>query len=500
MSACDCNYHDNARGPKRGTLARVAERREAARRVAEAARGEIERYYSQQKASDAATATQMQDDFKRKTREFKERQGESQMLETLYQSERQRVLNTIRADEEERMGSVLAKKAQEKQRQEKEIQRLREQSNELRGLADKIKTARINKERADQLVEKQTLRNQAAEYDRALNQYLEQNDAAAVAKEAANQAQRRDNAVQARLMLEDQMAEKQEAIRQAELEHQRERMMIDEVVQRIMQEDVAEHTSKRAKQEDTKKYIEQFLRQQDDLKRKAEEAAAKEDRKIQEYWQMVRERESAEAERQAIRKEAADRMYEKVKREMEMEMRRREEEEELINMLQQEELEAKRRAEDEGRKLKAERAKADMIAANQHQMRLKAEREEAFKREEEEFRQRMMAKFAEDDRLEQMNAQKRRLRLAEHSREVQRMVDDKRHQYEAAKAREEAAAAAERAEQNRQQVIVEEERKKLLREAAELHEYLPKGVLRDKEDLEFIEKVLAEMAIHRGKA
>ena len=27
----------------------------------------------------------MQDDFKRKTREFKERQGESQMLETLYQ-------------------------------------------------------------------------------------------------------------------------------------------------------------------------------------------------------------------------------------------------------------------------------------------------------------------------------------------------------------------------------------------------------------------------------
>ena len=43
------------------------------------------------------------------------------------------MLNAIRADEEERLGSVLAKKAQEKERQDKEIQRLREQSNELRG-------------------------------------------------------------------------------------------------------------------------------------------------------------------------------------------------------------------------------------------------------------------------------------------------------------------------------------------------------------------------------
>jgi len=37
---------------------------------------------------------------------------------------------------------------------------------------------------------------------------------------------------------------------------------------------------------------------------------------------MVRDREAAEAGRQADRKEAADRMYEKVKKEMEDEMRR----------------------------------------------------------------------------------------------------------------------------------------------------------------------------------
>lgn len=61
-------------------------------------------------------------------------------------------------------------------------------------------------------------------------------------------------------------------------------------------------------------------------------------------------------------------------------------------MLRQEELEAKRQAEDEERRAKAERGKAEMVAANQQQMRLKEQREAAFKREEDEFRVRMLAK------------------------------------------------------------------------------------------------------------
>ena len=43
-------------------------------------------------------------------------------------------------------------------------------------------------------------------------------------------------------------------------------------------------------------------------------------------------------------------------------------------------------------------------------MELKARKVAAEKEEEEAFRQQMMAKFAEDDRIEQMNAQKRRMK------------------------------------------------------------------------------------------
>lgn len=38
----------------------------------------------------------------------------------------------------------------------------------------------------------------------------------------------------------------------------------------------------------------------------------------------------------------------------------------------------------------------------------------------------MLEKFAEDDRIEQMNAQKRRMRQLEHKRAVERLIEDRR--------------------------------------------------------------------------
>ncbi len=43
-----------------------------------------------------------------------------------------------------------------------------------------------------------------------------------------------------------------------------------------------------------------------------------------------------------------------------------------------------------------------------------------------------MERFAEQDRLEQMNAQKRRIKVAQHAREVERLIQEKREMYEAA--------------------------------------------------------------------
>lgn len=67
----------------------------------------------------------------------------------------------------------------------------------------------------------------------------------------------------------------------------------------------------------------------------------------------------------------------------------------------------------------------------QEQMAFKEMRKEAEKEEEEAFRKTMMAKFAEDDRIEQMNAQRRRMKQLEHRREVEKLIEDRRRQREA---------------------------------------------------------------------
>lgn len=48
----------------------------------------------------------------------------------------------------------------------------------------------------------------------------------------------------------------------------------------------------------------------------------------------------------------------------------------------------------------------------------------------------MLAKLAEDDRIEQMNAQKRRMKQLEHKRAVEKLIEDRRRQFIADKVRE----------------------------------------------------------------
>lgn len=74
-----------------------------------------------------------------------------------------------------------------------------------------------------------------------------------------------------------------------------------------------------------------------------------------------------------------------------------------------------------------------MQQAYQDAITVKEMRRQGEKEEEEAFRNMMMDKFAEDDRIEQMNAQKRRMKQLEHRREVEKLIEYRRRQREAEK-------------------------------------------------------------------
>lgn len=60
---------------------------------------------------------------------------------------------------------------------------------------------------------------------------------------------------------------------------------------------------------------------------------------------------------------------------------------------------------------------------------------QAAKEEEEAFKKAMLAKFAEDDRIELMNAQKQRMKQLEHKRAVEKLIEERRNQFLADKVR-----------------------------------------------------------------
>jgi hypothetical protein len=70
-----------------------------------------------------------------------------------------------------------------------------------------------------------------------------------------------------------------------------------------------------------------------------------------------------------------------------------------------------------------------------HRCARQAERLEREKAEEEEFRRQKLERFAEQDRVEQLNAARRRIKVAEHLREVERLLAEKRALYAAARVR-----------------------------------------------------------------
>ncbi len=95
---------------------------------------------------------------------------------------------------------------------------------------------------------------------------------------------------------------------------------------------------------------------------------------------------------------------------------------------------------------------------------------------EDEFKQKLMQKFAEDERLEQMNAQKRRMRELEHKREIERLWQEKLAIYRAQREMELEERRAKEEDERRKAVIVEMEKERLLREHGNiLQTYHPKA-------------------------
>lgn len=75
------------------------------------------------------------------------------------------------------------------------------------------------------------------------------------------------------------------------------------------------------------------------------------------------------------------------------------------------------------------RQRLELQQTCQEQLAFKQLRLQAEKDDEEAFRLTMLAKFAEDDRIEQMNARKRRMKQQEHKHAVEKLIEERKKKY-----------------------------------------------------------------------
>ena len=142
--------------------------------------------------------------------------------------------------QDEALAQELARRNVEKVRHQKNVQRVVEQSEELRDLEAKLKVAYMNKERDVQILEAAKLVEQQRTDDARVAEEMEKDRQRGLKAEAYRAYLRTQDGVLMRQELDAQMIEKEERKKLAYEEFLKEKSMVDEVVERILAEDAAE--------------------------------------------------------------------------------------------------------------------------------------------------------------------------------------------------------------------------------------------------------------------
>lgn len=464
------------------------ERQIEARRQRETFESEMALVTNYHKAMSETAKSDERVEAKRREQEVSAANFEMRREQNFIQEDKALFRQEALKEQEERIAAEIHRRKIEEFRDEKLVQKIREGSEELRALEDKLKAAYMNKERKAQIAEKAIMHQIRAEEEAKADELMEEDRRRGIHMDAKETYLRKSAALEAQEQLEEQILEREHQKELAYQAYLEEKAKVDGLVQKMDEEDRAEMEADAQKKAETQKWIASYLDDRRQWKREEMERVKEEERAIMEYAAKKRAEQGAWEEKKKAEADFKDKMCAEIAAEIQRKEREREELEDIRETLALEEEEERLRRKEEGERMKAEIDKQMMMEAYNEAQRVKAERLQREAAEDEEFRQAMLAKFAEEDRLEQLSAQRRRMKQLEHKREVERLLDERRAAYEQQRLQEaQEREVEERAERFRQEII-ERERQRLLAEHLPNLDVLPKGVLSTTEDTVFLGK------------
>jgi len=403
------------------------------------------------------------------------------------QGEQDKERRMIVAQAEEKLADEIGRRNAEKTRKEQDRRRICDGSEELRALKERLHAAKVNKERAQQLWQIEMRKEKERRLEHVVAEHMENERLEHIELEHKLEIEKMKQRERVKVINQQQIAMKEAQREEAMQEYTKEKASVAELVDRIQKEDDEEASARAQKQAESKEMLRKFKIEQAERQEAMEQAEHDENQAIAKYAadKAAREEQIA-AEKAALEKEK-ERLQLGIMKQAEMKNKEKEEMEMLRNELHHEEHEAEARRREELQQRKKLEDREEMKAACEVQMMMQEKKKEAALEDEERIRVVLLAKFAEDDRIEQMAEHKRRMRVEAHKREAERLVELRREAFDTQRDDERNQEALFRDDESDRQIIIEAERQKLLIEhAIPLRNFLPKGTLATEADHKFV--------------
>lgn len=294
--------------------------------------------------------------------------------------------------------------------------------------------------------------------------------------ERAKNASKTEKMQKVKQEMQNQMFQKEEQRQEAYQLYLAERDQVDGHVKVMIQEDIQTMEMIQAKKDQFQKDMVLSQEEKASQRRRAQELHDYEEEIVRRHNQNQQKRMH---ELQAMKAAVEGQRDEIFRRLCEEEAERRaqaEYVENLRNELSAHGAEERARQQERDEQAKRDRQRAELQAAADYAQRVKAARLEQEKRDEDVFKAKLGAKFAEDERIEQLNANQRRMKEQEHKREIEKIWSDRVTRYREERQLEWQQKEQEIEQKTAYQAAVTEYKQNLLEEhMALLKQYNPKA-------------------------
>lgn len=215
---------------------------------------------------------------------------------------------TLVSEAEERMADELARRNAEQERVDQNRRRICDGSEELRGLKERLHAAKVNKERAQQLLEIEVRKEKQRRLDHMVDEHMENERLELVELEHKVEIDKMKQRARVKQINQQQIATKEAQRADAHAEYMKEKFQVQELVDKITREDAAELADKEQKRRESREMLLRFQHEQAERQEAQEQAEIDESNRIAKFAadkadreeRLARDKEQAEKEKERI--------------------------------------------------------------------------------------------------------------------------------------------------------------------------------------------------------